>query len=166
MSEPSMSAESDVPAQSESSPSPGAAGRSVPTRRAVLRAGAAAGAAGTVLAAAGCATGTGGSSSEASQSGKPVGLGAASDIPVDGGKVFRDAKIVVTQPAKGSYKAFSAVCTHAGCVVDRVADGLIECPCHGSRYRVADGSVAAGPAPAPLPEIKVRVENGKLVADG
>ncbi|MFF5976374.1 Rieske (2Fe-2S) protein [Streptomyces sp. NPDC012769] len=78
-------------------------------------------------------------------------LARTSEIPVGGGKVFKDEKVVVTQPRAGQFKAFSAVCTHQGCLVDKVADGTIDCPCHGSKYRVADGSVAAGPAPRPLP---------------
>src|SRR5690348_1123610 len=45
---------------------------------------------------------------------KPKGtvLGAASEIPVGGGAIYKAAKVVVTQPASGQYKAFSAVCTH------------------------------------------------------
>ncbi|WP_037577644.1 Rieske (2Fe-2S) protein [Phaeacidiphilus oryzae] len=89
-------------------------------------------------------------------------LGAASEVPVGGGKVFADAKVVVVQPTAGTYKAYSAVCTHAGCIVDKVAGGTIDCPCHGSRYRVEDGSVAAGPAPAPLAPQKVRVSGGQI----
>jgi Rieske Fe-S protein len=80
-----------------------------------------------------------------------------SEIPVGGGKIFADDKLVVTQPSSGDFKAFSAVCTHAGCVVSRIADGTIDCPCHGSRYSIEDGSVEDGPAPKPLPEKTVTV---------
>ncbi|MFD9906225.1 Rieske (2Fe-2S) protein [Streptomyces sp. NPDC059063] len=87
-------------------------------------------------------------------SGKPSSKGPAlartSEIPVGGGKVFEDEKVVVTQPEEGDFKAFSAVCTHQGCTVRDVSDGTINCPCHGSKYRVADASVAGGPAPRPL----------------
>ena len=51
-----------------------------------------------------------------------------------GGKVFADDKVVVTQPEKGEFKAFSAVCTHAGCLVSGVKDSVITCDCHGSRF--------------------------------
>ncbi|MFB0615339.1 Rieske (2Fe-2S) protein [Streptomyces sp. AGS-58] len=84
------------------------------------------------------------------------------DIPVGGGKVFADRKIVVTQPSKGEFKAFSAVCTHRGCTVDKVADGTIDCPCHGSRFHVADGSVAHGPATEPLPEKQITVRGQSI----
>ncbi|MFJ6216549.1 Rieske (2Fe-2S) protein [Streptomyces sp. NPDC092296] len=133
-----------------------------PSRRTVLRGAAAAGVAGAAtLGLAAC--GPGGGSAKGPSG--PVELPAA-EVPVGGGVVHRDDKIVVTQPAKGSFKAFSAVCTHAGCVVDTVADGLIQCPCHGSRFRIADGSVADGPAPGALPALPVRVRGGTLVVGG
>ncbi|MEU1227306.1 Rieske (2Fe-2S) protein [Streptomyces sp. NPDC005828] len=84
-------------------------------------------------------------------------LARTSQIPVGGGLVFPKEKVVVTQPSAGSFKAFSAICTHQGCTVNKVADGTIDCPCHGSRYRVADGSVAAGPAPRALPAEQIIV---------
>ena len=69
---------------------------------------------------------------------KPKGtvLGQASDIPVGGGAIYTAAKVVVTQPASGQYKAFSAVCTHVGCLVNKVTSGTIDCPCHGSEFRI------------------------------
>ncbi|MFG2696019.1 Rieske (2Fe-2S) protein [Kitasatospora sp. NPDC051984] len=92
----------------------------------------------------------------------PVDLGAASDVPVGGGKVYREQAVVVTQPAAGEYKAFSAKCTHAGCLVNGVAKEQIQCLCHGSRFAITDGAVLDGPAPKPLPEYKVAVQNGQL----
>jgi Rieske Fe-S protein len=89
-------------------------------------------------------------------------LGMADDVPVGGGKVFTDAKIVVTQPAKGQFKAFSAVCTHVGCLCNQVAAGTIDCPCHGSKFKISDGSVVAGPAMTALPAANVTVADGKL----
>jgi Rieske Fe-S protein len=90
-------------------------------------------------------------------------LGMTSDIPVGGGKVFPDAKVVVTQPVKGKFLAFSAVCTHVGCLCDQVAGGTVNCPCHGSKFKISDGSVAAGPAASPLPEAKISVADGKIL---
>ncbi len=90
-------------------------------------------------------------------------LGMASAVPVGGGMVFTDAKVVVTQPSKGEYKAFSAVCTHVGCLCNQVADGTINCPCHGSKFKITDGSVVAGPAPAPLAAKTVTVSGGKIL---
>lgn len=88
-------------------------------------------------------------------------LAKTSDIPVGGGKVFPDQKVVVTQPVQGEFKAFDVACTHKGCAVKDVVDGAINCPCHGSKFAVADGSVKAGPATQPLPskEITVSGEN-------
>jgi Rieske Fe-S protein len=89
-------------------------------------------------------------------------LGMASAVPVGGGMVYTDAKVVVTQPSKGEYKAFSAVCTHVGCLCNQVAGGTINCPCHGSKFKITDGSVVAGPAPAPLAGKTVTVTGGKV----
>ena len=85
-----------------------------------------------------------------------------SEIPVGGGKIFEDEKLVVTQPVEGEFKAFSAVCTHAGCLVAKIDDGTINCPCHGSKYSIEDGSVEDGPAPKPLPEKTVTVTGDTL----
>ncbi|HEY6494339.1 MAG TPA: Rieske (2Fe-2S) protein [Trebonia sp.] len=90
-------------------------------------------------------------------------LGMTSEIPVGGGMVFTSAKVVVTQPTKGQFKAFSAVCTHVGCLCNQVADGTINCPCHGSKFKITDGSVVAGPAPSPLPSAKITVTGGKVM---
>lgn len=89
-------------------------------------------------------------------------LAATSEIPVGGGTIFKDRKIVVTQPTKGDFKAFSAVCTHQGCTVGSVADGTIDCPCHGSRFSVRDGAVKAGPATRPLPAEKITVDGNSI----
>jgi Rieske Fe-S protein len=89
-------------------------------------------------------------------------LGAASDVPLHGGKVFDQLEVVVTQPAPNDYRGFSGICTHTGCLVAEVANGTINCPCHGSRFHL-DGTVAHGPAPRPLHSRPVTVTNGKLV---
>ncbi|MGW0121972.1 Rieske (2Fe-2S) protein [Streptomyces sp. NPDC003327] len=89
-------------------------------------------------------------------------LARTSEIPVGGGTVFAKEKVVVTQPAAGEFRAFSAVCTHQGCTVNKVADGTIDCPCHGSRFRIADGSVAAGPATRPLPAERITVSGESI----
>jgi Rieske Fe-S protein len=85
-----------------------------------------------------------------------------SDIPVGGGKIFADQKLVVTQPTAGTFRCFTAVCTHAGCVVGDVSDGTINCPCHGSKFKVADGAVANGPAKKPLSAINIKVNGDSI----
>ena len=77
-----------------------------------------------------------------------------------GGVIYPDQRVVVTQPTAGVFKAFDATCTHAGCIVGSISGGKITCPCHGSQYRVADGSVARGPTEAPLPMKTVTVKGG------
>src|ERR1700742_1335607 len=113
----------------------------------------------------GSAGAKGGSANGSAKGGGPAGtlLGMAADVPVGGGKVYPAAKVVVTQPSKGKFMAFSAVCTHVGCLCNQVADGTINCPCHGSKFKITDGSVVAGPAPAPLPAAKITVSGGKIL---
>jgi Rieske Fe-S protein len=101
-------------------------------------------------------------------SGAPTGtlLAMATDIPVGGGKVFLNQKVVVTQPVKGEFKAFSAVCTHVGCICNKVANGTIDCPCHGSEFKITDGAVVTGPAPTPLPTRTITVSSdGKIMLE-
>ncbi len=74
-----------------------------------------------------------------------------SEVPVGGGIVLSNQDVVVTQPQPGQFKAFSATCTHQGCTVGSVSDGTINCPCHGSKFNITDGSVVNGPAALPLP---------------
>ncbi|MEV6105270.1 Rieske (2Fe-2S) protein [Streptomyces sp. NPDC051940] len=152
-------------------------GRSAPRRTVV----AAAGAVGLTAALAACGSddsgsGDTGGTPDATQStgGEPLQeatedsgeeageLAKTSDIPEGGGKIFKDDKVVVTQPAKGEFKAFSAVCTHQGCIVATVSDGTINCACHGSKYSIEDGSVKNGPATRPLDPASVRTEGDEL----
>ncbi|MGQ0466423.1 MAG: Rieske (2Fe-2S) protein [Sporichthyaceae bacterium] len=84
------------------------------------------------------------------------------EIPVGGGKVFAKENLVITQPAPGEFRGFEAACTHSGCTVGAVVDGAIHCYCHGSRFRIADGSVQTGPALLPLPPVPVVVEKGRV----
>ena len=84
------------------------------------------------------------------------------DVPVGGGTVVADQDVVVVQPSPGEFRAFSATCTHQGCAVDEVSDGTIGCPCHGSRFAIADGSVVEGPAETPLPERGIEVSGEEI----
>jgi Rieske Fe-S protein len=90
---------------------------------------------------------------------------ATSKVPVGGGVILEDADYVVTQPSKGKYKAFSKICTHQGCPVASVNDGVIHCNCHGSEYSIEDGSVTNPPAPKPLAEAKTTVFEGKVYVE-
>ncbi|MEU6551839.1 Rieske (2Fe-2S) protein [Streptomyces sp. NPDC046915] len=106
-----------------------------------------------------------GSSPSAQESGGSAGgttLAKTSDIPEGGGKIFKDQGVVVTQPASGTYKAFSSKCTHAGCAVGSVANGVIVCPCHNSHFSAADGSVKQGPATQPLAAANITVSGDEI----
>lgn len=152
------------------------------TRRAVL-AGAAGVTAATVLSACGSEDGTnipgnsgvttgpgaapGGATTGGTGTSTGTGAGAAglarkADIPVGGGKIFETEKVVVTQPTAGTFKAFSAACTHAGCTVTSVANGTINCACHNSKFAVADGAVKGGPANKPLAAKQIKVEGDNI----
>ncbi|MDV7246573.1 MULTISPECIES: Rieske (2Fe-2S) protein [Rhodococcus] len=98
------------------------------------------------LAAAGCSTGAATAGDNQADSARI----AVSDVPVGGGIVLPQQQLVITQPQAGVFRAFSAVCTHQGCSVSEVHDGTINCPCHGSRYSITDGSVVRRPAQQPL----------------
>ena len=153
------------PASLEAEPSRGPEAGS--TRRGMIAGVGLVGLAGTLAACggsgSGSASGSGGDSSGGSSGGSSNGaLAKTSDIPVGGGKVFHDEKVVVTQPAQGEFKAFSATCTHRGCTVGSVSGGTINCPCHGSKFKISDGSVARPPADRPLEEKKITVQGGKI----
>ncbi|MFD7167955.1 Rieske (2Fe-2S) protein [Streptomyces violascens] len=134
----------------------------VPARRTVI---ACVGAAGLAAALTACG---GGGSDDAKPAGDGAGkdaggvLGKTSDIPQGGGKIFAAQGVVVTQPTAGQFKAFSAKCTHQGCAVSSVSGGTINCPCHGSKFDVADGSVKGGPAPSPLPAAAISVQGDSI----
>ncbi len=152
-----------------------------PARRAVV---AAAGAAGLAVALTACGSSdddTSGSSADSgstSTSGSDAGSGSdggsdsanggaeplasTADIPEGGGKVFADREVVVTQPTAGEFKAFSATCTHQGCAVKSISDGVINCPCHNSNFSITDGSVQSGPATQPLPAVEISVSGDSI----
>jgi len=139
-----------------------------PTRRGLLRGAAAVGAvgvAGVALSSCGggegAADGNGTGGAEGSNGGAGV-TAKTTEIPAGGGKVFDSQKVVVTQPEAGQFKAFTAVCTHQGCIVSEVAAGTINCPCHGSKYNITDGTVKAGPATKPLAEKQVTIHGDQI----
>ena len=61
---------------------------------------------------------------------------------------------MVTQPTEGDFKAFSAVCTHQGCVVSSIQEDEIDCNCHGSRFSIVDGSNTVGPRDTPAGSVR------------
>ncbi len=108
----------------------------------------------------GAAAGAGGAAGGAASG----ALVSTADVPVGGGVILTDAALVITQPKAGTFKAFSAICTHQGCTVGSVENGTINCPCHGSQFAVADGSVVNGPAKKPLAAKKIKVSGTSITA--
>jgi Rieske Fe-S protein len=90
-------------------------------------------------------------------------LAKTTDIPVGGGEVLTARKIVITQPQAGTFHAFTAICTHQGCIVNAVSGGTINCPCHGSEYSIVNGSVVRGPAPLPLAAVAILVQGTSIL---
>jgi len=89
-------------------------------------------------------------------------VAAVADVPVGGGIVLAAQDLVVTQPVAGTFKGFSATCTHQGCKVKEVVGGTINCPCHGSKFSL-DGAVVHGPATKPLPVEAITVQGDSIV---
>jgi Rieske Fe-S protein len=116
---------------------------------------------GTATSAVGSAPAAGGSAAHGSAPAAGA-LAAISQVPDGGGKIIDGINIVVTQPQSGSFKAFTAICTHEGCIVNSVSNGTINCPCHGSKFSIKDGSVVNGPATRPLAPIAIKVEGTSI----
>jgi nitrite reductase/ring-hydroxylating ferredoxin subunit len=89
-------------------------------------------------------------------------IGKTSEVPIGGGKIFQADKVVITQPTAGDFKAFSAICTHQGCIVAKIEGKDIDCTCHNSKFSIADGSVVRGPATKPLQALQVTVNGDEL----
>lgn len=90
---------------------------------------------------------------------------SVSQIPIGGGYITEEPPVVLTQPVSGDIKAFSAICPHAGCLVNEVVDNEIICPCHGSRFSATDGSVISGVAATGLNGVAYQV-SGENVTFG
>jgi cytochrome b6-f complex iron-sulfur subunit len=99
-----------------------------------------------------------------------VQIGTALDFPAGQGKVVpvNDKPVIVVNTAQGGLKAFSAICTHLGCIVEwDQSRQFILCPCHDGRFNAVNGAVISGPPPAPLPQLALTVEEDAVyVSEG
>ena len=107
--------------------------------------------------------GTGSGATGSAGGGAANVLASTAEIPVGGGTVLTAQRIVITQPQAGTYHAFTAICTHLGCIVNSVSGGTINCPCHGSKYSIVNGSVVNGPAPLPLAAVSIKVQGTSII---
>ncbi|HWJ08115.1 MAG TPA: Rieske (2Fe-2S) protein [Nocardioides sp.] len=122
------------------------------------------GALGVAAALAGCA----GSDDDGGGAAPKVDAGAelarTSEVPVGGGIILTEQKLVITQPTEGTFKAFTAVCTHQGLLVTSVEGDTILCANHGSSYSAATGEVEGGPAPSGLSTVEIDVQDDRILA--
>lgn len=85
---------------------------------------------------------------------------AAASVPIGGGVVV--GSFIVTQPAQGTFAAYSNLCPHQGCPVSRIEAGQAICGCHNSVFSLADGSRVSGPANSGLKAAKAAVAEGTV----
>ncbi|MEU6772898.1 Rieske (2Fe-2S) protein [Streptomyces sp. NPDC046759] len=135
--------------------------RPSPSRRTVLRGAAVAPVAGLGLAA--CAAPGQGDPAAATPT-APVDLGAETEVPKDGAKLYRDHNVVISRDGSGALKAYSTICTHAGCPIDKLQGTTLICPCHGSQFDAVTGKVVQAPATEPLAELSVKTTKGRIIA--
>lgn len=92
-------------------------------------------------------------------------LGLVSEVPVGGGTKFpvdKNLTVLVTQTKAGNFKAFSATCTHSGCIVSGVENNEIACKCHGARFDPETGTPVAGPAKSPLGKLVIEIRGEEI----
>jgi Rieske Fe-S protein len=86
--------------------------------------------------------------------------GSLTDIPAGTGVVVAmGSKPVIVTNTEAGVTAFSAVCTHLGCIVD--FDPVVRqivCPCHDGHFNASTGVVISGAPPRPLPPLATAIE--------
>jgi nitrite reductase/ring-hydroxylating ferredoxin subunit len=109
------------------------------------------------------AIGLTGLSAVAANAAKTYTVCKTSAVPVKGGKTFSvgGKKILITQPKKGSFKAFVAVCTHQGGALNGASNNEILCNLHGARFDATTGE-AQSVAPTGLGKVTVSVAGGSV----
>ena len=94
-----------------------------------------------------------------------VEVGSVNDFPIGQGKVVpvNDRPVIIVNLEQGGLRAYSAICTHLGCIVEwDDSRQFILCPCHDGRFNALNGAIISGPQPAPLPELELAVENDAI----
>ncbi len=98
--------------------------------------------------------------------GGPSVVGAAADFPLNSSKIVsvNDKPIIIVNTKAGGLKAFSAICTHLGCVVAwNERKSIIHCPCHDGFFNAVTGAVISGPPPLPLTQYELVVRDGQVL---
>ncbi|MFF5854036.1 ubiquinol-cytochrome c reductase iron-sulfur subunit [Streptomyces sp. NPDC012751] len=130
------------------------------SRRTVLRGAAVVPVAGLGLAACSAPGGSGVAAAPTA----PVDLGKESEVAKGEAKLYRDHNVVVSRDQDGALKAYSTICTHAGCPINKLQGTTLICPCHGSQFDAVTGKVVQSPATEPLVELSVKAADGRIVA--
>jgi cytochrome b6-f complex iron-sulfur subunit len=132
----------------------------LPTRRSIIEASLVTGAAVTLVS---CGSG------EKAQD-LPEATGTATDaidlsrLPVKGTASVTVAGkgYLLYRPDEATVLAYTSVCTHQGCKVGTGSGEVFKCPCHGSEFKKADGTVAQGPAAKALTRFPATIEGAKV----
>lgn len=98
--------------------------------------------------------------------GGPTEVGKEQDFPPNSSQVVsvNDKPVIIVNSKAGGMKAFSAICTHLGCIVSWDArKGTIHCPCHDGFFNAVTGAVISGPPPRALAQYEVAVKDGKVL---
>lgn len=92
-------------------------------------------------------------------------VGTLADFPPDTGTVLLvgNQPVIITNPQGKGLQAFSAICTHLGCVVHWNENGFIQSPCHDGRFNAMTGAVISGPPPRPLPRYQLAMEGENVI---
>jgi cytochrome b6-f complex iron-sulfur subunit len=102
--------------------------------------------------------------SQTTAGGGKVPVAKLADLPIGQGKVVAlGSKPALVVNTDQGVKAYSAICTHLGCIVAWDAgNGTIVCPCHDGRFSPASGAVISGPPPAPLAALTTTIEDEEI----
>lgn len=98
--------------------------------------------------------------------GGPTDIGPVADFPLNGYKVVSvgDRPVIVVNTKTGGLKAFSAICTHLGCIVSwNERKSIIQCPCHDGFFNASTGAVISGPPPRPIASYELAVKDGRVL---
>lgn len=76
-------------------------------------------------------------------------------------------QILIHRQSEQTVHAYSAVCSHQGCIVGATDDAseVFICPCHSSNFDKHTGEAVAGPAQLPLTRHQTLIQNGWVLVE-